>query len=127
MFTVLSILLFVVAPLALLAQNGGEPPIGGAFADMFLSIPALAAAIVAITAFVKNAFGTEGLVTDIVSWGASIPLALIGWYFGWGMFAEIPIWVAILIGISTAVYVNKGYDIFTVAAGKKDATYTPKD
>ena len=122
LFTVL--LIFVALPVELAAQSIGEPPEGNPISlEMFASITALAAAVVALTAFLKNAFNTAGLVTDIISWLLGPLLGLIGWYFKLGLFEGLLWYVAILYGLVAALYANKGWDLFSVIAGKKNLNY----
>ncbi len=94
--------------------------------EMFTSMTAMAAGILAIVAFIKNTFNTNGLITDIISWAISIPLALIAWWLGWGMFADITWYIAILYGVLASFYANKGWDFYSVIFGKKDINYENK-
>jgi hypothetical protein len=115
------ILIALLMPVALFASgNTIENPISLA---MFVSITALAAGIVALTALIKNLLNTSGLITDIISWVLGPVLGIIGWYFKLGMFADMLWYMALLYGVLAAFYANKGWDILSVIRGKKDVNY----
>lgn len=116
--------MFIAIPVFAFAQTG-DPPTNPISMEMFASLTALAAAIVAITAFVKNTFNTSGIITDIVSWVIGPLLAIAGWYFKLGMFEGILWYMAIIYGVLAAFYANKGWDLFSIILGKKDVNYKP--
>ena len=120
----LSALFMLTMPVILFAETGETPP-NPITMDMFTSLTALAAGIIAITAFVKNLFNTSGLITDIISWAIGPVLALIGWYFKLGLFDGLLWYMAILYGVLAAFYANKGWDLFSIILGKKDVNYKP--
>jgi hypothetical protein len=109
-------------PVVVMAQTGDPPP-NPISLEMFGSMTALAAGIVALTAFIKTTFNTSGIVTDIVSWVLGPILAIIAWYFNLGMFADLLWYMALLYGVLSAFYANKGWDIISVVRGKKDSEY----
>lgn len=115
---------FIVPSIVFAAESPGSPvaenPISLA---MFASIATLTAGIVAITLFVKNAFNTSGLITDIVSWVLGPVLGLIGFLFNFGMFADIMWYTALLYGLLAAFSANKGYDLASVLFNRKDMNY----
>ncbi len=120
----LSALFMLTMPVILFAETG-ETPTNPITMEMFTSLTALAAGIIAITAFVKNLFNTSGLITDIISWAIGPVLALIGWYFKLGLFDGLLWYMAILYGVLAAFYANKGWDLFSIILGKKDVNYKP--
>lgn len=115
--------LALLVPVALIASSGDATPENPISLAMFVSITALAAGIVALTAFIKNLLNTSGLITDIVSWVLGPVLGIIGWYFKLGMFADMLWYMALLYGLLAAFYANKGWDILSVIRGKKDVDY----
>lgn len=121
-FFLFAMAMFIAIPVFTFAQTGDPPP-NPISMEMFASLTALTAGIIAITAIIKNLLNTNGLITDIVSWVLGPVLGLIGWYFKLGMFVDIMWYMALLYGLTAAFYVNKGYDILSVIRGKKDVEY----
>lgn len=123
-FVSLTMLAIVLPMTATAGESPGTPVVENPISMlMFADIAALAAGIAAITLLIKNAFGTTGLITDIVSWALGPILGLIGWYFKLGLFEGLLWYVAILYGLMAAFTANKGYDLFTVLFAKKDLNY----
>lgn len=118
----LALFLLPVTSFAEVSAPENDNPISLA---MFVDLTALAAGIVALTAFLKDLFNTTGVITDIISWALGPVLGLIGWYFKLGMFADILWYIALLYGLLAAFYANKGYDLLSIARGKKDLNYKP--
>lgn len=122
-FWFIFLLSIILLPASLLAENGipsNDNPIG---LGMFVDLTALAAGIVALTAFFKNLFNTSGMVTDIISWALGPVLGIVGWYFKLGMFADLLWYLALIYGLLAAFYANKGWDLFSIIQGKKDLQY----
>ncbi len=115
--------LAIISMPVLVFADTGDPPANPISLEMFTSLTALVAGVVAVTAFLKNLFNTSGLVTDIISWAIGPVLAIVGWYFKLGLFEGLIWYVAIWYGILAAFAANKGYDIFTVITGKRDIKY----
>jgi hypothetical protein len=119
-----SALIILFLPVLVFADTG-DPPTNPITMEMFTSLTALAAGIVALTALLKNLFNSTGLVTDIISWSIGPLLGLVGWYFKLGLFEGLIWYMAILYGLLAAFYANKGWDLFSIIIGKKDANYKP--
>ncbi len=120
----LSALFMLSIPVIVFADTG-DPPTNPITMEMFTSLTALAAGIVALTALLKNLFNSTGLVTDIISWSIGPLLGLVGWYFKLGLFEGLIWYMAILYGLLAAFYANKGWDLFSIIIGKKDSNYKP--
>jgi hypothetical protein len=117
-----ALILFLMMPVMVFAQ-GDDPVVG---IEMFSSLTALAAGVLALTSLIKGLFNTNGLITDIVSWGISLPLALLAWKFGWGIFEGLTWYMALIHGILASFLANKGWDLGSVIFGKKDVNYKNK-
>lgn len=119
----LTALLIFALPVVVVAQTGDPPEPNPISMEMFASLTALAAGIVALTAFFKKLFNTNGLITDIISWVLGPVLGLVGWYFKLGLFEGLIWYTAILYGLVAALYANKGWDLISVITGKKNLSY----
>lgn len=107
----------LTSPLILLADTGDPPnPIS---LDIFTSTSALIAGVVALTALIKNTFGTTGTVTDIISWVIGPLIALVGFFLQLGIFVGLSWYMALLYGLFAAFAANKGWDIFKLFVKSK--------
>ena len=125
-FFLMMALAFIALPVLVVAQTGDPPEPNPISMEMFASLTALAAGIVALTAFFKKLFNTSGLITDIISWLLGPVLGLVGWYFKLGLFEGLIWYTAILYGLVAALYANKGWDLISIITGKKDLSYNSK-
>ncbi len=108
-------------PVILLAVTGDPPnPIS---LDVFTSMSALIAGVIALTALIKTFLGTTGIFTEIVSWVIGPLIAIIGFFFKLGIFIAMPWYMALFYGILAAFSANKGWDIYKIFTGNKATIY----
>ncbi len=109
--------IMLYAPLLLLADNGNPPnPIS---LDIFTSFAALVAGVVSLTALIKTFIGTEGLITEIVSWVIGPIIGIIGFFLQIGIFIELSWYMALLYGLMASFSANKGWDIYKLFVKSK--------
>ncbi|MDP2236999.1 MAG: hypothetical protein Q8J88_11245 [Bacteroidales bacterium] len=113
---------FMLAMPVILLADTGDPPNPKSM-EIFASMSALIAGVVAITALLKTFLGTTGIFTEIVSWIIGPLIAFIGFFFKLGIFIAMPWYMALFYGILAAFSANKGWDIYKIFAGNKSAAY----
>jgi len=66
-------------------------------------------AILFLTERVKRWLNVKGTAAVVVSWIASLPIVGVAWYFGIGIVADVPWYVATFYAISFAISANFAY------------------
>lgn len=109
--------LFIPAAVIFAASVDGGETIGiDGVGSYFISLAALAGAVLSVTEFIKRIIHTSGSVAVILSWIVSLLIALIGWWLNLGIFENMTIvWVPIY-GIAAGVVSNSLFDIGIVNA-----------
>jgi len=74
--------------------------------NMFASIGGLAAAVVAITEFLKQKINTSGWQTIVVSFISSIFLSIVGYTFALGIFVGVEWHIIIIYSIAATLMAN---------------------
>lgn len=102
----LPLAILLAAPLALLADTGADlDPTALPFADIWLSVTALSAAVLPATGWLKvHLF--KNTDAQQLSWAVAVALAFAGYALKIGMFAETgPVWTAIY-GLAAGLTAN---------------------
>jgi len=103
-FFFIAALFLFVTPVLLFAQDTGSAV---PFMDWFISIPALAAGVLVITEFFKNATGKS---SQFISWIIAFVLSVIGYIFHWGIFDHMQWWVGMIYALSAGLIANGLFD-----------------
>ena len=104
----------LLLPIVAFGQEIPEPPADwGGFLEWFKAAfgtcAGALAAILFITERVKSWLNVKGTAAVIVSWIASLPIVGIAWYFGIGIVAGVPWYVALIYAVGFAVSANIAY------------------
>lgn len=117
-------LLFMGTSVVLAQTAEPEAPV---YENIFLTFPALTAAVVFIIEAIKKfAPSMSGLVTQIVSWLIGIVICFFGWFFGLGFLDGLPWFIVLAYGIGISLASNGIADtgliqwIISLFARKKD-------
>ena len=108
------IFLLLLMPLVVFGQEIPEPPADlSGFVDWFKAAfgtwAGALAVILILTERVKRWLNVKGTGAVIVSWIASLPIVGVAWYFGIGIVAGVPWYVALIYAIGFAVSANIAY------------------
>ena len=108
------VFLLLLLPLMAFGQEIPEPPADwGGFFDWFKAAfgtwAGALAVILILTERVKRWLNVKGAAAVIVSWVASLPIVGVAWYFGVGIVAGEPWYVALIYAIGFAVSANIAY------------------
>ena len=104
----------LLLPLVAFGQEIPEPPADlSGFLDWFKAAfgtwAGALAVILILTERVKRWLNVKGTGAVIVSWIASLPIVGAAWYFGIGIVAGVPWYVALIYAIGFAVSANIAY------------------
>lgn len=77
----------------------------------FVSLAALAAAVIPVTQFVKKLFKSEGGVTKFLSWIVAIGLAFVGWWLDLGILTDLKVLWVVIYGIAAGLISNSIIDL----------------
>ena len=107
-------ILLLLLPVMVFGQEIPDPPADwGGFLDWFKAAfgtwAGALAAILFLTERVKRWLNVKGAAAVIVSWIASLPIVGAAWYFGIGIVAGVPWYVALIYAISFAISANIAY------------------
>ena len=107
-------LLLLLLPIVVFGQEIPEPPADwGGFLDWFKAAfgtwAGALAAILILTERVKRWLNVKGAAAVIVSWVASLPIVGVAWYFGIGIVAGVPWYVAAIYAVGFAISANIAY------------------
>lgn len=109
----LFLVLLFLTPLFLLAQD--DPENSEDYIALFDSLPGIVLLMSIVTPLLTNAINSlvklSGKAVQILSWVTGILLSLVGYYFNLGMFSEVEIWQALLIGLGAGLISNGLFDI----------------
>ena len=108
------IFLLLLLPLVAFGQEIPEPPADwGGFLDWFKAAfgtwAGALAVVLILTERVKRWLNVKGAAAVIVSWIASLPIVGVAWYFGGGIVAGEPWYVALIYALSFAISANIAY------------------
>jgi hypothetical protein len=108
------ILLLLLLPLVAFGQEISEPPADwGGFLEWFKAAfgtwAGALAVILILTERIKRWLNVKGTAAIIVSWIASLPIVGVAWYFGIGIVAGVPWYVALIYAIGFAISANIAY------------------
>jgi hypothetical protein len=108
------IFLLLLLPLVVFGQEIPEPPADlSGFVDWFKAAfgtwAGALAVILILTERVKRWLNVKGTGAVIVSWIASLPIVGAAWYFGIGIVAGVPWYVALIYALSFAISANIAY------------------
>lgn len=108
------IFLLLLLPFVVFGQEIPEPPADwSGFLDWFKAAfgtwAGALAAILVLTERVKRWLNVKGTAAVIVSWIASLPIVGVAWYFGIGIVAGEPWYVAAVYALSFAISANIAY------------------
>lgn len=119
-FKFLLLALLFVVPLLVMASIQEEPTSPDEYIALFDSLEGLLILMSLATPLLTNLINSivklTGKAVQILSWLSGLLLALLGFYFQLGMFVEIEIWQALLIGLSAGLISNGLFDIGLVKA-----------
>lgn len=105
---VLVSLLFITP---LLAQAVGEQvEVPEITLEIFFSIPALVAFVLAATAIIKKSLITSGGATQYISWAVSILASGIGYYLDAGIFMNMAWYYILIYGFAVGLISNGLFD-----------------
>jgi len=90
--------------------------VGFSPASYFVSLSALATAVITITQWLKGIINSTGVITKLVSWLISITLAFIGWWFNLGIFDSITWYWVIIYAVGAGLIANSIFDLSVVTA-----------
>ena len=105
---------FLVIPVTVIfaASQVGEKVFGvDGIEGYFISLAALAAVVVPATEFIKRILKSSGGWTKFLSWIVSIGLAFAGWYFDFGVLADLDILFVVIYGVAAGLVANAVFDI----------------
>lgn len=105
---------FLVIPVTVIfaASQVGEKVFGvDGIEGYFISLAALAAAVVPATEFIKRILKSSGNWTKYLSWIVSIGLAFAGWYFEFGVLADLDIIWVVVYGVAAGMVSNAVFDL----------------
>lgn len=108
------IFLLLLLPFVAFGQEIPEPPADwGGFLDWFKAAfgtwAGALAVILILTERVKRWLKVKGTAVVIVSWIAALPVVGVAWYFGIGIVAGVPWYVAAVYALSFAISANIAY------------------
>lgn len=108
------IFLLLLMPFVVFGQEIPEPPADwNGFLDWFKAAfgtwAGALAVILVLTERVKRWLNVKGTAAVIVSWIASLPIVGVAWYFGIGIVAGEPWYVAAVYALSFAISANIAY------------------
>src|SRR5690554_469850 len=108
------VFLLLLLPLVAFGQEIPEPPADlSGFVDWFKAAfgtwAGALAVILVLTERVKRWLNVKGAAAVIVSWIASLPIVGVAWYFGIGIVAGVPWYVAVIYALSFAISANITY------------------
>lgn len=92
---------------------------GNPISDFFVSLGALAGVVVVVFQFVKDKLLKQKpnqTWTQILSWLISIVLALVGYWFQWGLFEGLDIVWTLVTGFGVGLVANGIFDVTLVQA-----------
>ena len=106
----------LMLPVVAVCQDGGVLPEALNIEGYFVSLAALAAAVVPVTGVIKRLLKSSGDWTKYISWGVAVGLAFAGWYLGLGMLAGLEIIYVVAYGVAAGLVANSVFDIKVVKA-----------
>src|SRR5690554_427161 len=108
------VFLLLLLPVVAFGQEIPEPPADwGGFLEWFKAAfgtwAGALAVILILTERIKRWLNVKGAAAVIVSWIASLPIVGAAWYFGIGIVAGVPWYVAVIYALSFAISANIAY------------------
>lgn len=77
----------------------------------FLSLAALAGAVMTVTQWLKNVLESKGIQTKLLSWLIAVILAFVGWFLELGIFAGLEWYWAAIYALSAGLVANSIVDL----------------
>lgn len=111
----LSLITVLMVVLGCSAQGIEEPSVVSlqGFEEYFASLAALAGLVVVITGYAIQLFKQPPtkLIKQLISWGVSLLISLVGWLFQWGIFTGAEWYSIFAYGLAAGLVANGIFDV----------------